>query len=99
MHSQLSLCVLPFLMIVDVNLRLDIAYIVTRCFAFGRIHGQYHERKKDSANGEKYEKVSGGMLRSNGTYFRFHVIEILFNRGEPRKLTKDKVLRHTKLQA
>jgi len=83
-------------MIVDVNLRLDIAYIIARCFVFGRIRRQYHECKKEPANGEKYEKVSGGMLRSNGTYFRFRVIEILF-RGEPRKLAKDKVLRHTKL--
>jgi len=85
--------------VVDVNLRLDIVYIVARCFAFGGIRGQYHERKKESANGKKYKKVSDGMLRSNDAYFRSRVIEILFNRGETRKLAKDKVLRHIKLQA
>jgi len=51
------------------NLRLNVIYIVARCFALGRIHGQYHESEEKSTNDEEYKKISGGMLRRDGMYF------------------------------
>jgi len=75
------------------NLRLDVARVVGQCSTLRRICRQYHEREEEPADGQEHEKVSGGMLRHNGSYFRTRIIEILC-RSEPCKLVEDKVLWH-----